>query len=138
MLKNIKSTFILRRCFSVLDESRKLKLLKYNRNLQKKININIINYKFYSGRYIIFYSYGKGKEYKGCNDILIYEGEFLIGERNGKGKEYSDILQFEGEYLNGKRNGRGKEYDYCGNLRFEGVYLDNINYLEKDSMNTVI
>jgi len=35
---------------------------------------------------------------------LIFEGEYLNGERNGKGKEYHDNgeLFFEGEFLNGK------------------------------------
>ena len=38
-----------------------------------------------------------------------FEGEYLNGEKNGKGKEYyGDKLEFEGEYLNGKRNGKGK------------------------------
>ena len=33
--------------------------------------------------------------------------------RNGKGKEYdgSGHLVFDGEYLNGERNGKGKEYN---------------------------
>ena len=37
---------------------------------------------------------------------LIFEGEYLNGERNGKGKEYyyNGNLEFEGEYLNGERN----------------------------------
>ena len=55
---------------------------------------------------------GKGyiKEYD-YDGKLIYEGEYLNGERNGKGKEYfRGKLIFEGEYLNGKRNGKGKEY----------------------------
>ena len=30
----------------------------------------------------------------------------------------------EGEYINGKRNGKGKEYDYNGKLIFEGEYLN--------------
>ena len=38
-------------------------------------------------------------------DELIYKGEYLNGERNGKGKEYyyNGKLEFEGKYLNGKR-----------------------------------
>ena len=38
--------------------------------------------------------------------------EYLNGERNGKGKEFSKNgkLKFEGEYFNGERNGKGKEY----------------------------
>ena len=37
--------------------------------------------------------------------ILIFEGEYLNGERNGKGKVYNDKgeIIFEGEYINGKR-----------------------------------
>ena len=40
--------------------------------------------------------------------------EFEIKDGKGNIKEYSDcgILIFEGDYLNGKRNGKGKEYDY--------------------------
>ena len=36
---------------------------------------------------------------------LIFEGEYLNGERNGKGKEYNyeGFIIYEGEYLNGKR-----------------------------------
>ena len=46
----------------------------------------------------------------------MYKGEYLNGERNGKGKEYywNKQLKFEGEYLNGKQwNGIG----YEGNKR---------------------
>jgi len=49
---------------------------------------------------------GKGKEY--YDGKLIYEKEYLDGERNGKGKEYDSILGkliSEGEYLNRKRDG---------------------------------
>ena len=41
---------------------------------------------------------------------MIFEGEYLNGEINGKGKEYyyNGELEFEGEYLNGKKwNGKG-------------------------------
>ena len=36
---------------------------------------------------------------------IIFEGEYLNGERNGEGKEYysNRKLEFEGEYLNGER-----------------------------------
>ena len=40
-------------------------------------------------------------------------------------KEYErdGELIFEGEYLNGQRNGKVKEYDYNGKLIYEGDYL---------------
>ena len=77
---------------------------------------------------------------------LKFEGEYLNGQRNGKGKEYDGYcrLIFEGEYLNGQRNGKGKEYDYKGELMFEGEYLNgkrwngkgkksNTNIIEKEN-----
>ena len=61
------------------------------------------------------------------NGQLEYEGEYLNGERHGKGKEYyhNGQLEYEGEYLNGKRHGKGKEY-YChnGQLEFEIEYVN--------------
>jgi len=54
----------------------------------------------------------------------VFEGEYLDGERNGKGKEFEEcILCFEGEYLNGKRNGKGKKYEN-GILKSINEYLD--------------
>ena len=56
---------------------------------------------------------------------LKFQGDYINGERNGKGKEYeNDKLIFEGEYLNGERNGKGKQYDYLGRKIFEGEYLN--------------
>ena len=42
---------------------------------------------------------------------------------NGKGYFVGNLI-FEGEYLNGQRNGKGKKYDRYGNLIFEGEYLN--------------
>ena len=51
------------------------------------MNISLINYKIFSGKYIIYEKNGKGKEIN-YDGYLIYEGEYINGERNGKGKEY--------------------------------------------------
>ena len=61
---------------------------------------------------------------------LIFEGEYINGEKNGKAKEYNwkGILIFEGEYLNGERNGKGKEYYENGKISFEGEYLNGENW----------
>ena len=58
----------------------------------------------------------KGKEYNYLED-LIFEGEFKNNKRwKGKGKEYLEGgLVFEGEYLYGERNGKGKEYKIMNN-----------------------
>ena len=125
MLKNIKSSYFIKKFFSHIDEDRKLKIIIYNKYLQNKIDINLINYKIYSGRYIIYDVNKKIREYDNYNDELPFEGEYSNHKRNGKGKEYdsyNDKLIFEGEYLNNKRNGKGKEYYYSGGLKFEGEY----------------
>ena len=43
-------------------------------------------------------------------------------------KEYYEngILEFEGEYLNGQRNGKGKEYDFNGKLINEGEFKNGL------------
>ena len=84
----------------------------------KKWNGNYKGYKLKNGKGII-------REY--CINELIFKGEYLNGEKNGKGEEYDEQgeLIFEGEYLNGKRNGKGKEYSnvFGNDLIFEGEYL---------------
>ena len=92
-LRNIKSSFIIKRIFSFLYKRIKLNMIIYNKELQKICLIDIENYKQASGKYKIGGKNGKGKEYIINTDILIFEGEYLNGERNGKGKEY---------YKNGK------------------------------------
>ena len=78
----------------------------------------------YEKNYLIKKGIKKGKEYNFFNQLL-YEGEFLNGERNGNGKEYSDYdgtLIYEGEFFDGKRNGKGKEYNDKGYVIFEGEF----------------
>ena len=124
MLKNIKSLFIIKKIFMHLSDYRLLKLIKYNKLMQRKLNINLYNYRIFKGKYIEYDKNGNGKEYDEDDD-LIFEGQYLNGERNGKGKEYyfNSKLKFEGEYLNGERNGKAKEYYDNGKLEFEGEYL---------------
>ena len=105
MLEKSKSIYFIKKLFTFVDEKTKLDIIKYNKNMQNIMDINLINYKFYSKKYIIFEENGKGKEYDKYNDKLKFEGEYLNGKRNGKGKEYdkNGELVFEGEYLNGER-----------------------------------
>ena len=93
-----------------------------------KGNLKEWNYysEIYEGEYLDGERSGKGTEF-GNNSIVLYEGDYLKGKRNGHGKEYhySRKLKFEGEYANDERNGKGKEYDYSkGRLIFEGEYLN--------------
>ena len=140
-IKKIKSTIILKKILSLLWHSRKMCLLRYNKQLQKRLYINLDDYKNMSNRYKIGEKNGKGIEYYIGTELKLFEGEYSNGERNGKGKEYNKYggIQFEGEYLNGERisgkeynnngniilkieNGQGEEYFNNGKIRFKGEY----------------
>jgi hypothetical protein len=73
--------------------------------------------------------YLNGIRYDG-NGSIKNNGQNIIYElRKGKGFSFEydtnkEFISFEGEYLNGERNGKGKEYDIEDNLIFEGEYLN--------------
>ena len=54
MLINIRSSYILIKIISNISERQKLKLVKYNKKIQYKIDINLLNYKLFSGKYIVY------------------------------------------------------------------------------------
>ena len=51
LLKNIKSNFILKKFFDYIDKKKAIESIKYNKSIQKRINININHYKEYSEKY---------------------------------------------------------------------------------------
>ena len=104
-LRAINSIYIKKSIFSFLLEKQKLKMIQYSKELQKICIIDIEYYKKISGKYKIVGNNGKWKEYIINANIMIFEGEYLNGERNGKGKEYykNGKLKFDEEYLNGKK-----------------------------------
>ena len=139
--EGIKSLYNLKEIFSLVRTNIKMNIIIYNKELQKKIGIDIEDYKKKSGKYIIGKRIGKGAEYIQAKNKLIFEGEYLNGKRNGKGKEYykNGEIKFEGKYLNGLKNGKGIEYyfkkyfnqeieiKYEGQyLKFEGEYLNGL------------
>ena len=91
----------------------------------------------YEGEYLYDKKWnGKGYDQKGN---IIYE----LNKGNGKVREYSKfgVLIFDGEYLNGKKNGKGKQFNrFNGNLVFEGEYLNGKQWTGKgnDKNNTFI
>ena len=48
---NLKSDYFLRKLFDILKENKSLNIIKYNKKLQKRLNININDYKEYSELY---------------------------------------------------------------------------------------
>ena len=86
MEEKIKSLFLLKVIFSYLDNERKLHLIRYNKKLKRIMNINITHYKRLSGKYIIYETKRKGKEYNAYNDLLLFEGEYFKEKKMGKEK----------------------------------------------------
>ena len=125
-LHEIKSLLVLKKIFSQIYERRKLYLIIYNKTLQNKLKIGIINYKRFSTKYKEAEKDGQGKEFDIYTNELIFEGLYKNGKKNGKGREYDRInnIIFEGEYKNDKRNGIGKEYYFNEKLMFEGEFLN--------------
>ena len=123
----MKSSYFIQLFFTYVNEAQKLKIIKNNKSLQKTLKINIINYKHFKGRYIIFEENGIAKEYNGYDNSLFFEGEYLDGQKYGKGKEYNEngSLIFEGEYFKGKKEGYGREYFSEDGSFFEGKYYNN-------------
>ena len=60
--------------------------------------------------------------------ILIYEGEYINGMRNGKGKQYDKDgkIIYEGEFKDGKRHGKGKLFDEEGKIIYEGNFISGL------------
>ena len=52
-LENIKANYIIKKIFGFLDKKKSLYILKYNRNLQNRMSINVNDYKEYSEKYTI-------------------------------------------------------------------------------------
>jgi len=137
MIDAIKSPFIFKKIIGLIKERTKLLLFTYNKRIQKKLNINIIDYIYYSKVYKITAKNGKGKEYLAYNKKLIFEGEYKNGKKNGFGKSYYyniGTICFEGNYKDGIMNGKGIDYYSNGNIEFDGEYVDGYRYNGKQKI----
>ena len=138
--------------FLYIDEKRKLNFIKYNKKLQKKFGLTLIDYKRFSGL-LKLKIHEKTEIYNDYTHSLLFEGFYVNEKKNGKGVEYNERgnVIFEGEYIdnqkwngfekeydedtgnliliceykNGKKEGKREEYDkYTGQLLFKGIYLN--------------
>ena len=50
-LKNLKSDYFIRKIFDYISKRKSLETIRYNKRIQKRINININHYKDYSEKY---------------------------------------------------------------------------------------
>ena len=134
----------MRELLHYINKKKSFDLISYNKSFQRRIGINIEYYKNEARKIKTGERNGYGKEYKLYNNILVFEGEYLNGKKNGKGKEFYEngSIKFEGEYLKGRiiegkgydiegnevliieKNGKGKEIYFDSNIQFEGEYLN--------------
>ena len=142
--KSIKSFYIFQNVFLYLQQKKRFQMIIYNKQIQKKVGINIEDYKRLSGKYRCIEKDGIGKEYNLLNNKLLFEGQYVNGKKHGKGKEYFENgnIKFKGKYLKGRKirgrgynnnqniifvlksDGKATEYYDNGNLKFEGEYFD--------------
>ena len=105
VLLNIKSNYILKQIFNNLSEKKKLQIIKYNKNIQEKINKSIDDYKKYYYRTIIEI-FPKQKEDKYNQDKNVDKNYFInIGEK----EESFFHIYFNNELAETKRNYYNKE-----------------------------
>ena len=144
ILTNIKSNFIFRKIFSLLANNKKLDIINYNKNIQKKLNITLEDYKKYGKKYKEGDRNGLGYEYLKETKRLVFAGNYKNNKRNGKGKEFFDNEEIlDGYYINGilkegklfdkygniikilEKNGKLKEFYDNGKIRFDGEMLND-------------
>ena len=94
LLESIKSKYITQNIFSYFNEKIKLKAIKYNKKLQDIMDITLVNYKFFNGKYIIYEKNGKGKEYFISDDRLIFEGNIYMGKEMEKEKNIIIMVNY--------------------------------------------
>ena len=92
MMLKIKFNIIIKKIYSYLNEVIKLSMIIYNKELQKKLNINIKNYiKFSKEKILTIDNEGNG-EIRGIkDDNLYFKGKFLNKKKNGFGFEYMTV-----------------------------------------------
>lgn len=69
---------------------------------------------------------GQGRQF--CDNVMIYNGEFKNGKREGHGCCYymNRTLKYEGDWMNDKANGQGKFHNEEGMLIAEGDFVDDV------------
>ena len=72
MLTDIKSIEIFIKVFSYIKGETSLKIIKYNKSFQNIMNIDLIDYKILSGKYIVYEQKGKAKEIDSYNNQIIF------------------------------------------------------------------
>ena len=105
--KAVESKYIIVGIFGLLNKDKKLNIITYNKKMKNILGIFLDDYKKRSVKVFVGERDGIGKEYRKDTNIIVFEGQYVNGKKNGRGKEYYENgnILIEGEYLNGKWNG---------------------------------
>ena len=79
MWRKIRSSVILQKVFKYIDNILKLKIALYNKVIQRKLNLDLNDFKRYSGKYTKEI-WGNVYEYNASNG-LIFEGNYSNGKK---------------------------------------------------------
>ena len=80
MLYQIKSYIILKKIFTYVDNKVKFNTIAYNKKLQRKLGLNLIDFRIFSSRYKEEKD-GKIKEYNSYNHQTVYLKGYIQMER---------------------------------------------------------
>ena len=81
----IKSNYILKKILSLLIKYKLFDLIYYNKELQKKLSIDIEDYRKFSGKFLYINNNGHGVEKKIDSNKITFEGEYLNNKKMAKG-----------------------------------------------------
>ena len=82
----IKADYLLQSIFSFVDDKKKLKIVQNSKKFQKRLDINIMNYRQMSAKFFMGVWKGIGEE-DNYGGQWIVKGESKNGKKKGKGKE---------------------------------------------------
>ena len=95
MLKKIKSNFILKKLYDYVNTKRKLQSIVYNKKIQKKLGLNLIDFRRQSGRYLEKEN-DEIIEYNSYNHQKLFVGHYSNEKEMEKEK---NIMKMEPLYL---------------------------------------
>ena len=128
MISNIYSKHSFQELFSFISEKRKLKIIKKNKYLNKKLDISIIDYKkYFFQKKIEYYGYYRIKDY--YEELKNYLNNIILNE-----EELNDLLSYclsKNEYFNLSLS--DEQFDFIfKNSYFEKNIRIDIDYLNEE------
>ena len=128
MISNIHSKYSFQELFSFISEKRKLKIIKKNKYLNKKLDISIIDYKkYFFQKKIEYYGYYRIKD--NYEELKNYLNNIILNE-----EELNDLLSYclsKNEYFNLSLSDEQFDFIFKNSYFEENMRID-IDYLNEE------